>query len=260
MPTVPVRSQGTSLQYYISTGENDVFYTLCCRAHNELETRDYFVCNLSLNKAEAVKKANAHLERFAQHLKAPPFVLVELDRDAQGVRSTSGLSRHEIQQIEQIEAGFMPFGKWKGRKIAELPSGYLLWMLENLKNSNQKVMTTCAHVAFGIASERNLLNALPLQKKKQGHLGVVGDRLDVVCEILSSNEYRGKYGIEYKYRLRAESGETLNYRGVKYLGEIGDLLKLKVTISYLGKKDDGYCYTCFNRPEILQTIFLSEHE
>ena len=55
------------------------------------------------------------------------------------VATTAGLAFSDVERIDaknydMTDESIMPFGKYKGEKMANVPPDYLLWMLENLNS------------------------------------------------------------------------------------------------------------------------------
>jgi len=44
------------------------------------------------------------------------------------------MTPEEVRAIERADRYVMPWGKYKGKRMEKLPSSYLLWIAENVKD------------------------------------------------------------------------------------------------------------------------------
>ena len=127
------------LEYYISTGDLAGYYTLRYRFNERyyvssgdgmgghemgVRERDYYVCNLSTDREEAISKAVA---RCGKNLKID-FDLDEIKRRPQ----------------REIDWSVMRAGKYIGKSIHEVREqdpNYLMWLIENMAKGRDYIGT-----------------------------------------------------------------------------------------------------------------------
>jgi hypothetical protein len=119
-------------RYYISTGDLAGFYTLRYRFDEQyavssgdgrppeigIRERDYYICNLSTDREEAIRKAQAHCGKEL----AVGFDLDEIKR----------------RPAQEIDWSVMRAGAYEGESIHWVRDNhpdYLMWIIENMGNS-----------------------------------------------------------------------------------------------------------------------------
>jgi hypothetical protein len=61
-----------------------------------------------------------------------------------------------VKKKDSIIEQKMPFGKYKGRKIKNLPVGYLEWMVDNFKESYPELVTAAKQAIDNLSEFENI--------------------------------------------------------------------------------------------------------
>lgn len=245
--------------YYISSGALNAMRTLRAVIHVPgVYFRDEYICNLARDWDEAVKKARARIGNEA-HLEGSEF---DLNKWGQGATKIKPWMK---QQLEQIELGYMPFGKHRGTKIVDLPESYVKYWVE--QSATNAVGQRLVQVFTDIANERDYFAkwdkaeadkeaARLAEIAAMNHVGEVGERMTLFlrCDKVLSfsggttwagwttnlNICRDRYGNEFVYK-----GSTRWEEG-KYYKVVATIKEHK---TYQDKPQ-----TVINRPKVLKVI------
>jgi uncharacterized protein (DUF3820 family) len=245
----------TITEVYISTGAQNVMYTLRQSRSNRYFTTDFYICNLSLDLEKAIAKARDYFERIHyKHEFGEVFFNDCPEYDPRERRK--GMTAKQTDAVDEIERGFFPFGKHRGTKIEDAPDGYVLWWADKA-NEEDVVVKALASFCMGVALERNLIAKREEKRaewdardRASNHVGVVGERLTFENAVAISiyhkaSDYDDGYWIN-KFQI---GDDIIVYYGKK-LAEKGDTVTLKATIKrhneWEGKKT-----TVIQRPKVL---------
>jgi len=147
----------TTTRYYISTGAKSNYYTLRYSfeeyvSEDSTVTRDYHICNLSINKDEAITKAQA--------LGYDLNIDLNIDFDVLPI----GTRR-------KIDWSILQGGKYAGQSIHEvrdIDAGYLVWLCENCATSRayaETVELAKALVASELATRKDARDAIKIERE-----------------------------------------------------------------------------------------------
>jgi hypothetical protein len=115
-------------QYYVSTGMKQCFYTLWYWVVTKVNTKDVYIKNISLSKADAI----AFLINKFDDINTPEQAEALFDMEAPN-------SPEQFMFGVSGEEGIW-FGKHKGTKIVDMPedaTGYLCWMANEAKKGGR---------------------------------------------------------------------------------------------------------------------------
>ena len=134
-----------------------------------------------------------------------------------------------------------------------MPDSYVLWLADKFTGraitDHDRTFQALAAAGLGLALERNLFQKPPEENKAICHFGEVGQRVNFVAEITKYEVSLSFYGNMLSYTLKVD-GKTVKYRGSKYLGVVGDQVKLKATIDEHLTLDNGFKLTFIKRPTL----------
>ena len=237
--------------YYISTGEltrmytlrhtwDDIGYTKDDRGNTEsyVIPRDWHVQNLSTDVCKAMSKAKALTGR---NLKVD-FSLEDITRrnaeqmELARAKAEEAAAKREKEVDEEeavrqggyrgsVEDGRMPFGKYAGEKIADVPGSYLLYMLKQVAEPRDVGLKALQNYIRKTFPE--LAN---LPEPNQNYFGSIGLRVVATATIVESFGFAGAYGPVNVVKLVAKTGECLVYRGSASIGPVGETLKIRFGI------------------------------
>jgi uncharacterized protein (DUF3820 family) len=242
--------------YYISSGAKNAMRTLrSVISVPGVYFRDEYICNLARDYDEAVEKARERIGTEAE-LKAQDFDLNEW-----GKHGGQPMKKWMVQQIEQVELGYMPFGKHRGEKIADLPETYVkYWVSEMASNAVGQVLI---QKFTDIANERGYFEQWEQEEKdketariaeaaKSNYVGNVKDRMVFFLRCDKRLAIDGHYGAYYMNICKDRYGNEFVYAGSNAWQE-GKYYKIKATIKahreYKGKKQNF-----ISRPTIIKTV------
>ena len=138
--------------------------------------------------------------------------------------------------------------------IAVLKSQNVLWLADQFTGkfatANDRVFQTLASVALGLALERKLFDQKSETKCTTCHLGEIGQRITFKAEITQYEVSLSFYGNMIDYTLQVD-GKIVKYRGSKYIGSVGQHIKLKATIDEHLTIKDGSEMTFIKRPTLI---------
>lgn len=222
--------------FYISTGAKNARYTLRHQrfAPGAYVTPDSFICVLADDIDRAAEKARDYFDRVKDRFENA--ILVE-EPDYEIGKRRGKLSLKATRQIEKVEAGLFPFGKYNGTVIVDAPDSYILyWADQSSKQdmSAQPVLNALASICMGLAMDRDLI--AKRQEKRDTHLfvklcsqfeGTVGERRNFEG-VVFAQYYNDEYGF-YNTQVLLDNGNIVSYAGNK-LGERGERLNFDARI------------------------------
>lgn len=236
--------------YYISTGRLDARYTLrFCRVANGYFI-DHYICNLADSEDKARAKAKDYFDRLKERIGDSVNFIMEFDDDIGPKRERKGkLSANQTEWLRNIENGFFPFGKNRGKKINEVEDSYIMYFADKA-NSDDVITSALAAACMGVALERDLITKREQMKEEKKakdmlseYIGEVGQRLDFSGTIVYSF-YKEEHGF-YINRILCDNNIVV-YIG-KQFGEKGDEVNFKATIKRHSEYN-GVKSTQINRP------------
>lgn len=254
--------------YYIGIGADHHYYTL--RAFfsekvpmfgggNQFVKRHWHLQNLSQSADEAWEKAKAYalnagdapllgsrekldddmreIKRKTAAQLAERAEQIKRDEEAQAARK----AEYEAYQIELLEKGVIPFGKYMDSPLAALPVGYVNWLVNQPTEELSKVMLLLIAKLKAEFPEKILPSADPLKH----HDAPIGKRLDFEGIVIRAFMVQGFYGPCWFISVVLEDGTLLLQKG-SWRADVGDQVKIKATIK---SKDwyNGVAQTVINR-------------
>lgn len=229
----------TDIQYfYISTGDKRGFYTLrgieIIRTYVQNEwgngmvsgsyPRDFYVQNLSTDYDTAVEKAKDMIGDTP--LKTEAFALEEIKRrDAELVeaekRAIIQAAQEEYDRIVGSGGLFiMPFGKWSGRPISEIPLDYRVWFVNSLDGEADSktraiaaVMNWDGSVTAELERRERRQKEIEERKANSQFVGEIGERQDFILKHVYSRSFGGYYGTVFIEIFTDMDGNTIKYMG-----------------------------------------------
>jgi uncharacterized protein (DUF3820 family) len=248
--------------FYISTGAKNARYTLrfvrSVEGGTGYENFDRYVCVLADNVETAIAKATDYFERFKSRVGETACFKLEFCNmpDNETYSRRGKLSVRDTQNLEDIEAGILPFGKHRGMRIENAPENYVLWLADQANKGEEQteVMSVLSAVALGVALQKDYIAKREEKRESlrqsSGHIGNVGDRLTFTATITGSFQKYNEYTNESYHIVKLLSeGNVLTYVGNE-LGKVGETLEFKATVKshdeYQGLKS-----TKINRPKVL---------
>lgn len=241
--------------FYISVGAKEHFYTLRKMVIDRNGSSwDDYICNLATTQEEAATKAMECFAKIKKHISSQDIDLslcLEPEfNTTQHFKSRKALSGDRLKDIEN---GITPIGRYSGFKITELPDTYVLWLADKFtgraNTDHDRTFQALAAAGLGIALERNLFEQPPEENKAVGHFGEIGQRISFVGEITKYEVSLSFYGNMLSYTLKVD-GKTVKYRGSKYLGAVGDQVKIKATIDEHVTLDNSFKLAFIKRPTL----------
>lgn len=228
--------------FYISTGSKNARYTLRHQRFQEGSyfTADSYICNLADDIERAAEKAHNYFNRIKDRFENA--VLVDYPDHEIGQRRGK-LSLKATRNIEKIEAGLFPFGKYANTEIASTPDSYILYWADQSEKSADPVVMALAGICMGIAMDRNLIQARQDRREERAFqeiisqfVGEIGQRQEFEGVVFS--QYYNDRGF-YCNKILLKDGNMIAYVGNK-LGEYGKGVKFVATIRdhnhYNGKR------------------------
>lgn len=257
--------------FYITTGRKNGFYTLRTQnlfpaaAMSAFEVPDNHVCTLAANEDAAIQKAKAYVEAFRARVPETEHFKIQFDPELQRevYQRRGNLSVNDTIQLEEVERGVMPFGKNKGKIIADLPATSILWYADQSNKSQRPVMSAICDLCAGIAAEKGYLNQREEERTRQMeqyalscHVGELKSRLTfngVLISIFQAGDYfnGSDYVPPYFIQTFQCGNDLIVYKGAKQLCEKGETITFKGTV----KAHDvwkGAKTTVVNRPSLLK--------
>lgn len=258
--------------FYITTGRKNGFYTLrtqnlfpAARMLSGFEIPDNHVCTLSANEESAIEKARLYVEAYKSRVPETEHFKIQFDSgiDREITVRRGNLSVQDTLQLEEVEGGIMPFGKNKGKVIADLPASSILWYADQSGKEQRPVMSAICDLCAGIAAEKGYLVQREQDRIKEQelfglskHVGELKSRLTftgILIKVYQAGDYfNGTEFIPPYYIQTFQCGEDLIvYKGGKQLCEKNEILTFKATV----KAHDewkGVKTTVVNRPAIVE--------
>ncbi|QIW87660.1 hypothetical protein Ab1vBOLIVR5_gp12 [Agrobacterium phage OLIVR5] len=249
------------MEIFVSTGAKNAMFTLrTSRVHSGpgfFFTREAYIKNLSTDLEKAEELAMEYTKNLAERIATPDFEVYYIGPETDELFKRRGkLSVADTQAVESIEAGIVPFGKHKDKKIADLPDTYLCWLTDQLKNPPDQLkpgfFTLCT-VASGIANERGLLAARQAKRDerheqdlKSTHFGEIGKRYTEEVEVLYKNEDKFDDGSFCQWKYTIKIGDDILTHNGKVDLEVGKA-KLTFTVKFHCDTKTGVKRTYINR-------------
>ena len=244
-------------ELYISSGLKNGFYTLRVRSRSGHYCADNYLRNLSTDPDKAERLAREYYDRVYGKNCQDVVLLGYADFDL--TKWGTALQPWERQQIMEVDAGYWPFGKYKGTKISDAPDGYLMYFAKQ-PTAESVVMTSLVERCRSIADERGLSakyeerqREIAAQKlvdaEMSQHVGKVGERRGWQLTVRGKTRYEGHYGWTHIYIMADDAGNVVVGKFSKALPEVesGDRVVLKATVKEHGERD-GVKQTIINRP------------
>ena len=250
--------------YEIWTGGGNGMYTL--RQFNgyypDGGERFAHVKNLSRDPHEALRKAQEHICAEGGDVDT---LLEDFDPEKVSGLNTWGECNPQRQaDLNLIAKGTMPFGKYFGQAISNIPVEYFAnWYLDGDIDSKRSD-TVKEHIRLQVIARRDEFMAfveankaaqaqrdaeLEVKRSKSRHVGEIGDRIDITATITVVKAIDGFYGVSYFTILENSKGDVFKYVGSAELGEKGQTITMKATVKdhaeYQGVKQ-----TLINRPKV----------
>lgn len=268
--------------YFISTGAKSAMFTLrvmrsCDDPAVNMFVRDHYICNLAnageAGEAIALEKARAYADAMRERIGETDEFKVEFGGfwDEPANLRRGKLSVRDTAALENIEAGFVPFGKHKltddglrQRKLVELPDGYVLFFADKLREfegiADKVVMAAFAAACMGVALDKGLIAKREIARDQRAaldalsqHVGTIGERREFAGEVVTSffkRYYQDVPDNGYWINKVRCGTDLIACIGSKQIGETGSVVRFKATIKahdeYKGVKT-----TKVNRPAIL---------
>lgn len=256
--------------FYISSGAKNAMYTLrtVVRGGNSFEV-DNYICNLANDPERAEEKAEAYFDAFVARVGQSSSIkfIYQGYADFQLYERRGGLSVRDTEYMEQVDNGIMPFGKHKGKVIADLPMYTILWWADQANDdgamSNAVFQAVCGR-CLGVALEKGYIEqrkidraerdaAIEAAKAASQYMGEVKKRMDFEGVIeasidLGARQVAWNTYVE-NYLTKILVGDNVVIYFGKFLGEKGDAIKMKATVKEHNERD-GVKQTIVNRPAV----------
>jgi len=221
-----------------------------------------FVKNLSRDPHEALRKAQDHIRAEGGDVDT---LLEDFNPEkVSGLNAWGECNPERQADLNLIAKGTMPFGKYFGQAISDIPIDYFAnWYLDGDIDSKRSD-TVKENIRLQVISRRDEFMAvveankaaqarrdaeLEAKRSKSSHVGQAGDRIDITATITVVKAVDGFYGISYFTILENSKGDVFKYVGSAELGEKGQTITMKATV-----KDhteyDGVDQTVINRPKL----------
>jgi len=230
--------------YYISSGAKNKLFTLRISGGAGSRVHDEYIRILGNDWEESVAAAKAYLGDRAYLLKE------DFEKDATSILGTiirdgkqSAPSSAQIN-IDQLQRGIMPFGKYKGQTLEEIAShdlGYLAYIYINATAEVKAILAPYAEKHAAIkkieidAREAKFAEAAALSK----HIGAIGDKIIIDAEITFTMVVPNRFSYNGSNLLIVGKDASQNQFKAIYSGsdsfEKGDKLKIKATIKGHGE-------------------------
>lgn len=230
--------------YFISSGRKNAMYTLRVERRGGEYTSDNYICNLSTDPDKAEEKAREYYDRMVDRLNKSDTLEMVFQgfADFDLFERRGKLSVYDTEKLEMVEQGIMPFGKHKGKVIADLPMYTILWWADQVAGENngdvfQAVCSYCMGVALDkgyiakreeIRKERDEINA------KSNFIGEPKQRLEmkgVVEQVISLGFTQVSYYTEVeKFLTKIRVGDDVVVYFGNNIAEKGDEITFKATV------------------------------
>lgn len=253
-----------SLYTFISTGDKTAMYTLrvmcLCRVQvgeeSFTEMRDYYIQNLSNDKATAEAKAAEMSGMMQLPFKGnADFDLNEIrrNRDAQALEQREAAERAHNERLaawaaerdEQIQAGVFIMGKHTGKTAAEVATddlGYLFWLAGEIEASGK--LGICAKIAADYIESTGI--QLP------GYVGTVDQPIELTLTLKRAFWTQGQYPTLMHIATTAQGNEIVFFsvaQGFKEI-EIGQQFTITGTVKDQREGWGGTKQTVINKPKL----------
>lgn len=245
--------------YYIGVGGKEVFYTFR-RAVFDTSGNVYssHICNLSTDEEEAINKAQAYVDLLLARQTDSSNLIIEFDGSPENETSQEfgkALPLHVLNGLRVLESGYVPMGKHRGDKIEDLPNSYVLWFADQFNTIGDFVERIVAKklssLCLGMALTRGLFEERLAQNASMTFLGEIGQRITFEATITTAKVSNGFYGEKFHYVLQSVDSVVM-YDGTADIGNAGDTVQLKATISSINEDDKGYKTTTIKRPTVIK--------
>lgn len=242
--------------FYISIGSKGVYYTLRkMQVFSSDVSVDSYVCNLSIDKEEAIEKAEAYFLKVKARTSSNIEVLLNPNPEYETSNNIQPKITSYDERLNQIENGVTPIGKYAGYKLEDLPNAYVMWLAEQytgeFTTNHEEVFQALCSTGLSIAIDRKLFEERQEKIDSSEHIGELGQRAILKnIEITKYDVSISFYGNVLKYTLDID-GKTAIYRGSKYLGVAGDVITLKANIAEHAVLENGFKITYLKRPTLL---------
>lgn len=253
-----------ALYNFISTGDKTAMYTLrvmmMCRVQVGRESfnemRDYYIQNLSTDKATAEAKAVHMSELMDVPFKGnADFDLNEIrrNRDAQALEVRKAAERAHVERLaawaaerdEQIQAGVFICGKYTGQTAAEVAAAdvnYLFWMASEVEASGK--LGVCAKIAADYIAANDV--------QRPGYVGEVDKPIEVTLTLNKAFWTQSQYPTLMHVCTTANGEEVVFYsvaQGFKEI-EIGQQFTITGTVKEHRTGWGGGKQTIVNKPKL----------
>lgn len=257
-----------ALYTFISTGDKFGFYTfrVMCKVkvyvdgESRMINKDYYVKNLSTNKAQAEQMAeemsvgyglpfrgNAEFE--LEEIKRRNSELVREQREAQ--ERAIAQREQEIQEeyIRTVQEGVIICGKYTGMTAKELHSldlGYLFWLADQYSADGNSFhrLAVSAKIAHDYITQNNI--------QKPGYVGVEGEQATMSLKLTRSQWTHGQFPT-IMFICTTEAGENVVFFSTakKFQElEVGQNFTVTALIKEHRENWSGNKETLLNRPKI----------
>lgn len=252
--------------FYISTGRKNGFYTL--RVQNRIpggsfEIPDNHVCTLARDEAVAIEKASNYVQAYRARIPETDSFKIDFSSfiDREVFQRRGNLSVRDSLDMDIVESGVMPFGKNKGKIIADLPASSILWYADQSSKAQPPVMSAICDLCAGIAIEKGYIAQREEARARHAeqyalsqHVGEIKSRIaftGTLIAIVQAGDYF--IGADYipPYFIQTFQCEKnlIVYKGGKQLCQKGDAIAFKATVKSHGEWK-GAKVTIVNRPKV----------
>lgn len=248
--------------FYISTGAKNAMHTLrisrTCAGVNPAFLPDFYVRNLAVDVETAQAKAQEYFDAWVERVggnRADFVVRLDLEPEYDITKRRGKLSANDTRALEQIEAGYFPFGKHRGEAIANAPDSYVLFFADKVNNEESNVVfAALAAACMGVAFEKGLIAkrdearaARAIVDAKSNHIGTIGERREFSGVVISSFVKRDDYDNSEFWINKIRVGDDIVvYIGNK-LGERDEEIRFTATVK-AHSEYNGVKSTQVNRP------------
>lgn len=255
-------AQKTRHVYYIGVGGKEVFYTFRRAVFDKMgNAHTSHICNLSTDEDEALNKAQTYVNKLlSRHDPETSNLIIEFDDSCEFSTSQEfgkSLPIHVLNGLRTLENGIVPIGKYRGQKLEDLPDDYVLWFADQFEGMGDFVERIVAKklssLCLGMALTRSLFEERLAKNAKMTYLGEVGQRIIFEATITDAKVSHGYYGEKFHYILQSGNSVVL-YDGTADIGNTGDVVKLKATISSIDVDGKGYKTSTIKRPSNIEII------
>tara|TARA_Y100001937_G_scaffold13157_1_gene17212 strand:+ start:13346 stop:14143 length:798 start_codon:yes stop_codon:yes gene_type:complete len=258
-------------EYIICTGQGGGMFTLRCFYDHAWDgtPKMAHIKNLSRDPYEALQKARDYIVSQGGDpdglFSGDVPVLADFDPEKASKLNTWGECDPRRQHdLSLIAKGEMPFGKYSGQAIADIPIEYFAnWYLDG-DIDTKRSCTVKERIRLQLLSRRDEFMAvvdanasaearrqaeIEAKRSQSMHVAKIGDRIDIRATIQVCKQIDGFYGISYFMILENKGGDVFKYVGSANLGDKGQTITLKATV-----KDhceyDQVKQTVISRPKI----------